>query len=351
MTLLLLLIALVLQDGGLTTAAPLIERGHFKRARPFVETALRANPADAAALHLASQLAAAWGHLDSARALAERAVTLQPATADYHYQLGVLAGQQAQRASLLRRPGLAGKFRSEMNETLLRDSTHVLARFAMVQFYIQAPGIMGGDTKKARALAEGIVRTHPAAGYKALLDVVIAEGDTTRREELLRMAVAADPSDYDAGMDFASFVIGRDSARSDAAEREAHAIAVRHPDRPGGYALLTIMFATQQRWSDLDSLLAEAGRLVPDNRAPEYQAARVLHARGDSLGRAERYLRHYLEQEPEGNSPGAAAAQWRLGLVLEKQGRLDEARRAIDLAVKLQPTLEPAKKDAKRLRR
>ena len=346
-----LLIAVVIQDGSLATAAHLIERGHFKRARPLLETALRANSADPEALHLTSQLAVVWGNLDSARALAERAVKLDSANADYHYQLGSVAGQQAQRASILRRPGLAGKFRAEMNEALQRDSTHVLARFAMVQFYLQAPGIMGGDKKKARALAEGLVRTHPATGYSALLDVVIAEGDTTRREELLRKAVEVDPTGYDAGIDFASFVVGRDSARSEAAEREARALAVRHPDRPGGYALLAIILATQQRWSDLDSMLAQAERLVPDNLGPEYQAARVLQTRGDSLGRAERYLRHYLEEEPEGDSPGAAAAHWRLGLVLEKQGKLDEARREIDLAVKLQPTLEQAKKDAKRLRR
>jgi hypothetical protein len=46
----------------------------------------------------------------------------------------------------------------------------------------------------------------------------------------------------------------------------------------------------------------------------------------------------------------SGAAHWRLGLVFEKRGQNAEAIREIELAVKLQPQLEPAKKDLKRLK-
>src|SRR5262249_54500279 len=68
------------------------------------------------------------------------------------------------------------------------------------------------------------------------------------------------------------------------------------------------------------------------------------------LPRAERYFRKYLSQEPEGQTPSLAAAHWRLGLVLEKQGRKPEAITEMETALRLQPSFAPAKKDLQRLR-
>ena len=45
-----------------------------------------------------------------------------------------------------------------------------------------------------------------------------------------------------------------------------------------------------------------------------------------------------------------AAARWRLGQALEKQGKRAEALAEVDAAVKLDPKLGNAKKDLKRLR-
>lgn len=70
----------------------------------------------------------------------------------------------------------------------------------------------------------------------------------------------------------------------------------------------------------------------------------------DDLPRAERYLRKYLTQEAEAESPSHAAARWRLGLVLEQPGRKAEAISEIEAAVKAEPSIEPAKKDLKRLK-
>jgi len=66
--------------------------------------------------------------------------------------------------------------------------------------------------------------------------------------------------------------------------------------------------------------------------------------------RAERYFRKYLSQEPEATFPSAAQAYWRLGLTLEKMNRKSEAVEAIRTAVKLDPSLEGAKRDLKRIR-
>ena len=86
-------------------------------------------------------------------------------------------------------------------------------------------------------------------------------------------------------------------------------------------------------------LLRLGSACVPDDFAPHYQAAKTILVSGDGshLSRAEAYLRKYLSQEPEAGSPPLSAAHWRLGLVLEKEGRKDDARSELQTARRLQP--------------
>jgi len=76
----------------------------------------------------------------------------------------------------------------------------------------------------------------------------------------------------------------------------------------------------------------------------------LLSGDGQQLSRAESCFRKYLTQPPEAGKPSLAAAHWRLALVLEKQGRKDEARGELQTAVKLDPNLKEAQQDLKRLK-
>jgi hypothetical protein len=55
--------------------------------------------------------------------------------------------------------------------------------------------------------------------------------------------------------------------------------------------------------------------------------------------------------EPEAGEPPLAAAHWRLGQVLEKEGKKTDAIVEMEEAVRLQPDLKEAKEDLKRLKK
>jgi tetratricopeptide (TPR) repeat protein len=135
------------------------------------------------------------------------------------------------------------------------------------------------------------------------------------------------------------------------AEAQARAALALNPRRVAAYAALAGLYAHLERWDDLDRILAEAERAVPDNRSPHYQAGRTLLTDGRDPARAERYFRAYLAAEPEIGAPTRAHAHWRLGLVIEKQGRKTDAIAEVQQAVTLKPDLEEAKKDLKRLKK
>ncbi|HEV8130180.1 MAG TPA: hypothetical protein VGQ81_02935 [Acidobacteriota bacterium] len=122
------------------------------------------------------------------------------------------------------------------------------------------------------------------------------------------------------------------------------------PGRASPYKVLAAVLARQQRWADLDQLLGQAERNVPDNLSPYIEAGYALYMEDKDLPRAERYFRKYLTQEPEAGAPHLAVGHYLLELVFEKQGRKPEAIGEFSIALQLKPDYENAKKALKRLK-
>ena len=123
-----------------TSPEELLAGGHFKRLRTMA-AARTSN--DAETLYLNATVKQLWGALDDAEKLAERAVAANPKDARYHYRLAEISGIKAQRASVLHQMGLARKFKKEAEAALAIDPNHVRALDMMMEFYLQAPGIVG----------------------------------------------------------------------------------------------------------------------------------------------------------------------------------------------------------------
>jgi tetratricopeptide (TPR) repeat protein len=138
--------------------------------------------------------------------------------------------------------------------------------------------------------------------------------------------------------------------RQDLAEKYAREASKLEPGRAGPYRVLAAVLARQQQWAELDQVLALAEKNVPDNLSPYVEAGYTLYTQEKDLPRSERYLRKYLTQEPEPNAPQPAVAHYLLGLVLEKQGRKQEAIAEINTALRLKPDYENARKVLKRLK-
>jgi protein involved in temperature-dependent protein secretion len=127
----------------------LLDGGHFKQARALLEPRVKANPSDAEAAVALARVRVVYGEMDKALQLAETAVRLKPDVAEYHWQLAQIVGNMAEKATLFRQLGLARRFRQEAETTIKLDPKHIEARLATIAYFIKAPGILGGDRKKA----------------------------------------------------------------------------------------------------------------------------------------------------------------------------------------------------------
>jgi predicted Zn-dependent protease len=297
-----------------TEAERLIEAGHWKRARLLVEARIRETPDDPLATFLLSQVRAAFGERSTPLLLAERAVSLDARTARYHRQLAEMQGLAAQHANALQQLLIARRFRKEIDAALALDPRDVQAHRDLLEFYLLAPGIVGGDRRKAAATADRIAGLDAAEGFLAQARVSAFQKRDAETEALLRKAVAAQPPSYQAPIALAQFYLESSHRDVNSAERLARQAIKLRRDRVEAYAVLAQVYAERCAWTELESTLADAVHEVPDDRVPFYRAAAWLLAGGRDLERAERYLRFYLGQEPEGNEPTAAEAAQLLNL-------------------------------------
>jgi tetratricopeptide (TPR) repeat protein len=330
----------------------LADHGHWKRLKALIEPRVVANPNDAQAQWLLARVRAAYKDADGALPPAEKAAALDPTNPDYRWQVASVLGDQASKASMFKAMGLARRFRQEAEAALALNPRHIQSLAGLSQFYYKAPGIAGGDKKKAEDLANQVFVISRVDGCIAKISLLAQQSPAPvdQIEQWWLQAIQADQARYEPHASLANLYAGGKTPRFELSEKEALTARKIDPDRVGAYSILASVYAAQERWADLDAVLTEAEKQIPDNLSPFLRVAGTLQNTGKDLLRAERYARKYLSQEPEPTASSHAVAHWRLGLVLEKEGRKADAVAEVETATKMDPNFAQAQKDLKRLR-
>jgi tetratricopeptide (TPR) repeat protein len=329
----------------------LFEQKHYRQLSGIALERVQHNPNDAEALFWLSAIYDAYGDFDRAAEFARRSTEAAPGSSEYHCQYADVLGDKAVKAGVLGGGvPLARQMRREVDLSLQLDPRNVRCLKESMGLYEQAPVLVGGSKPKARQTLQQIYDISPAEG--ALAEAALLQMQKRPLPEIeafLRRAVQLNPRLYRAVIDLTSILASDGYRRYAEAEHFARMAIADDPGRAAGYVYLTAACAYQQHWNDLDAAIDEAQRQVPDDAAPLYSAALALLESNADFPRAERYLRRYLTQEPEAGAPTRSTAHWKLGLVLEKQGRLADAANELRAAA-AENSGDPAfKKDFKRI--
>lgn len=291
----------------------LYDERRLAESRSALEIAAREDPADARAAHFLGRVLMAQDELAAAVPWLERAVSLDPGSSEKHRWLARCLGFQAARANFLKQASMAPRIRREFERAVALDPDNVEARLDLLEFYVQAPAIMGGGHDKARAQAAEIARRDRMRGYRA-------EGRIADHEK-----------------------------RFDAALAEYARAAAEFPDRlePALWAANVGVARKDYRvaFEALEAFLARN----PSNMPARFHLGRVAAISGQRLERGEECLHAYLAWEPGKDDPQQPQALARLGQICEKKGDRPAARRAYLEALSLDGSLKDAKEGLRRL--
>jgi tetratricopeptide (TPR) repeat protein len=294
-------------------ASRLVEAGRYQEAKPLLLDLTRREPGNVRAAYLAGRTLVALDDPDPAAKQLERAVQREPRNAEYVLWLGRAYGLQAQRAGTLRQAGLARKTRETFERVLALHAENLDARGHLIEFHLRAPGIVGGDRRRALAYAEEIASRDPYRGALELARVHVAMNNRGGAERTLAAAVSAFPDSAAPRLSLSMAL--QDAGRFDAA-----------------YDVLVPLLATRRHARAL------------------FMVGRIGAVSGQQLDRAERALRDYLALQPASGEPTHAAAHTRLGDIMRHRGDNDAARSAYQAALRLEPRYQPALDGMKQVR-
>jgi tetratricopeptide (TPR) repeat protein len=286
-----------LAETALDRAVALFEKRQYTEAAGLLAPLVTAEPDNARAhAYYGMALANGQGDLDGAIAQLEKAVALDSKSSRYQVWLGSVYSSRASSAGMFKAASLAGKARAAFERAVDLDPTSVEARQALLEYYLAAPGIVGGSVTRARDEAAEIAALDARSGRLAEARIAEHEKEWPAAEKAYRAALAIKEDD-----------------------------AGTHNQL--GYMLL--------RQGKNDEAVTEFRRyveLAPDDANAHDSLGEGLLAAGKAEDAAASY-RKALELNPK-----FAPSAWGLGQCLDSLGRRDEAaagyRRYLELAPK-----------------
>ncbi len=139
----------------------------------------------------------------------EKAVEGAPASSEAYLWLGRAWGRRAETSSVLTAPGHASKARQNFEKAVQLGPRNLEAMSDLFEYYLEAPGFLGGGFDKAQALAARMAEIDPAEGFWAQAKLDEDRKQFSSAEEHLRRAVEASPQQVGRIFDLARFFMKR----------------------------------------------------------------------------------------------------------------------------------------------
>jgi tetratricopeptide (TPR) repeat protein len=278
----------------------LLKDGRVDDAIATLNSRLSKSAQDAEAYNLLSRAYYAVGKSDDAIRTGEKAVALAPNSAEYHLWLGRAYGQKAENCNpVFCAPGMARKMRAEFERAVQLNGDDFQARTDLAEFYIDAPGIVGGGTDKAKREVATIAKQDAATGHWVQARLSEKEGDFAGAEKEFKAAIEASGGRSNNWLSLASF------------------------------------YRRRGRLAEMEDAITKAVNAQKKSTNLFFEAGRLLYRAGRNFPQAAQLMGKYLAGKDKSEDAPAFEAHYILGQIYEKQGNKAEAAKEYQAALAL----------------
>jgi tetratricopeptide (TPR) repeat protein len=207
----------------------------------------------------------------------EQAVAAEPGSSVYHHWLGRAFGRRAEMGNPFTALSYASKARQHFEKAVELDPKNSEAVNDLFEYYLEAPGIIGGGMDKAVMVAERIAEHNAAEGNYARARIEEKRKNYSRAEEHLRRAIELAPRQVGRVIDLARFLAKQ--GRYEESERTFVAAEKLAPDAPRVMYARAAAYIETGRNIEVARVLLEkylASSLTPDDPSRE-EAQKLLH--------------------------------------------------------------------------
>jgi tetratricopeptide (TPR) repeat protein len=170
----------------------------WAEAQAVLEKAVAAAPDNAEAYFYLGQSQLNRGDAGKAVLAFEKATTLVPANSEYFRLLGDSYGLSARKAGLFSKLGWAKKCKAAYDKSVELDPTNINARWSVMEYCRQAPGLFGGGMDGAYVQAAEIKKLDPARGRSAYAVLYTTDKKFSEAFAAYEDVLKDAPNDYDA---------------------------------------------------------------------------------------------------------------------------------------------------------
>jgi len=203
----------------------------------------------------------------------ERAATADPGNSDYELWLGRAFGRRAETASPFTAPPNANRARQHFEKAVQLNPRNMDALSDLFEYYLEAPGFMGGGLDKAVGVANRMAAIDPVEGQWAQARLAEQKKEFGSAERHLERAAEMAPHEASRLVDLARFL------------------------------------ARQGRYKESDQSFRQAEKIAPNSPQVIYARADTYIEQRRNLETARKLLKRYLEAQLTPDDPPRAAAE------------------------------------------
>ncbi len=280
-----------------STGIKLIEERKLAEAQSFFEEKLKANPKDDESQYQLARVFLFQRKMDEAEDAIDEALELNERDARFHFLRGQILGEIAANANVFKQGLLAPKVKNAFLRAVEIDSTFVEAHIGLYNYYIMAPGIMGGSDEKALEQAGVVLKLNSYRGHILLANFHQRKNEIAEAESEYKKAISAEPKKTGGYKSLGYFYIGQ--KRYDEAVDQFKKYIDLDPKNPDAFDSYGDALFAQEKFDDAIEKYNAALFLDKSFSSSIYQLAACYEKKGMNAKAVETY-QWYLSVAPGG---------------------------------------------------
>ncbi|HLN96151.1 MAG TPA: hypothetical protein VK183_11005, partial [Flavobacterium sp.] len=165
-----------------------------QRAEAIAKAVLTEEPGRLDAMEMLGDIAGYQKQWSEALSYYGKLRMLQPLNADYHYKYGGVMGMIAKDSNKFTALSMLDDIRDAFLRAIELNPKHIEARWALIDYYLEVPGVLGGSERKAQRYANELAKLSPVDGFLAKGHIAEYFKRYTQAENYYRSAITVGKS-------------------------------------------------------------------------------------------------------------------------------------------------------------